>query len=76
MPNNSIIVQIDKGTISEKPTLEELKNIFYKADSWWTFDDDGGKTFVIPDGPESDNQLRFLFNNNGKLLSISLFVQC
>ncbi len=77
MPNSGIKIQTDKGTITEKTKLEELKSIFYKTDSWWTFDNDKAlKTFVIPDGFESDNQLRFLFDENGKLLSVSLFVQC
>ena len=76
MPNSGMKVQTYKGTITEKTTLEELKSIFYRADSWWTFDDNDLKTFAIPDGSGSDNQFRFLFDKNGKLLSISLFVPC
>lgn len=77
MPNNGIRVQTDKGTIDEKTTLEELKSIFYKTDSWFTTEmEDETEVFVIPDGMESDNQLHILFDKNGKLLSVSLFVMC
>ena len=77
MPNSGIRVQTDKGTITEKTTLEELKAIFYRTDSWFTTEmEEETQLFVIPDGMESDNQLHILFDKNGKLLSVSLFVMC
>ena len=77
MPNSGIRVQTDKGTITEKTTLEELKSIFYKTDSWdITEMDRETQVFIIPDGMESDNQLHIIFDKNGKLISLSLFVMC
>jgi|GEM_PF-894563 len=70
-------VNTDKGTITANTTLEELENIFYNDDSWEIGDgDDGGKIFSIPDGPESDNQLRINFSKDGKLEGVYLFIPC
>ena len=77
MPKSGLKIQTDKGTITEKTTINELKSIFYKADSWNVSDTDKEyKTFVIPDGIESNNQLHLLFDKSGKLLNVSLFVPC
>ncbi len=70
-------VNTDKGTITANTTVEELKNIFFKEDSWKIADgENGGKVFLIPDAPESDNQLQISFNSEGKLLSVYLFIPC
>jgi hypothetical protein len=70
-------INTDKGTITEKTTLEELKSIFYSQDSWQVEEHkNGDKVFSIPDGPESDNQLQINFNKEGKLDGLHLFVPC
>jgi len=70
-------INTDKGTITANTTLEELKNIFYKEDSWQIDDEeDGGKTFRIPDGPESDTQLHISFSKDGKLEGVLLWIPC
>ncbi|CAL1518727.1 hypothetical protein [Chitinophaga sp. MM2321] len=70
-------INTDKGTITGKTTLDELKNIFYNENSWQIEDrENGGKTFSIPDGPESDNQLRIDFSKEGVLEGIYLFMPC
>ena len=77
IPNSGMRVQTDKGTITEKTTMAELKSIFYRTDSWGTTEmDKETQLFIIPDGMESDDQLHILFDKNGKLLRVTLFVQC
>lgn len=71
------LLQTDKGTITSRTTLENLKRIFYKKDSWMVFDGENGiTTFGIPDGEESDNQWHFEFDQKGKLIKVSLFIPC
>lgn len=75
--NSNFKLQTDKGTITEKTTLKELQNMLHKNDSWWINDEeDGGKTLAVPDGEESDNQLRFHFDKNGNIVSVRLFIPC
>lgn len=70
-------INTDKGTITANTTLEELKNIFHKEDSWQIDDEEGGgKTFRIPDGPESDTQLHISFGKDGKLEGVLLWIPC
>lgn len=74
---NGIKLQTDKGTITENTKLEELKNSFYQKDSWIMLDEENGlKTFAIPDDAGSDNQWRFRFGKNGQLIGVSLFISC
>ncbi|MGX9985462.1 hypothetical protein [Soonwooa purpurea] len=74
---NGFRMQTDKGTIDENTKLEDLKNCFYKKESWWMYDGENGlKVFSIPDGAESDNQWRFQFDKKGKLIKAILFVPC
>ncbi len=70
-------LQTDKGTLNEHTTLENLKSIFKKNDSYMILDEEKNFTiFAIPDGVQSDNQWRFTFDNSGKLISASLFIPC
>ncbi len=70
-------IQTDKGTLGEKTTLNELKNILQKNDTWYINDEkNGSKTLVIFDGEESDNLLLLLFDKIGMLVSVTFFVQC
>lgn len=74
---NGFKLQTDKGTITENTKLEELKSIFHNKDSWMMLDEENGlKTFAIPDGAESDNQWHFDFDKNEKLVRLSLFIPC
>ena len=77
MSNSSLKIQTDKGTITENTKMEQLKSIFYKPESWWIDKgEDGSETFIIPDGLDSDNHLKFLFDKNGKLFKVFLWMQC
>lgn len=77
MRGTDYTINTDKGTITANTTSEELKSIFYKADNWQIDEEEGGgKTFRIPDGPESDNQLHISFGKDGKLEGVYLWIPC
>ncbi|QIG88757.1 hypothetical protein G6R40_03310 [Chryseobacterium sp. POL2] len=45
-------MQTDKGTINENTTREDLKNCFYKKESWMVYDEENGlKVFPFPTAP-------------------------
>lgn len=70
-------INTDKGTVTSKTTLEELKSIFYNKDSWSVMEaGNGGQVLRIPDGPQADTELRFRFNKTGQLESVTLFIPC
>ena len=70
-------VNTDKGFITEETTIPELQSVFHKKESWiMNVEKDKSKTFWIPDGGESDNQIRIHFDKEGKIESVSLFIPC
>lgn len=77
MKNSGFKLQTDKGTITEKTTLNELQTILYKNEGWWLIEEeDGGRTLMIFDGEISDSKLLFYFNKNGELISIGSHIPC
>lgn len=74
---DNLKLQTDKGTIDEATTLEKLKSIFYRSDSWSIDEEENGnKVFSIPDAATSDNKMHFIFDKTGKLIMILLFIPC
>lgn len=76
--NSGLKLQTGKGTISADTTLKELQNILHKNDSWWINDGEGdsGKSISIPTGEEADDRWIIRFDNNGNIVSVTLFIPC
>lgn len=67
----------NKGSITANTTLKELQNVLQANEDWWISDEeDGSNILLVPDGFESDNQLRFHFDAQGKIKSVTLYILC
>lgn len=71
-------LQTNKGSITANTTLKDIQNVLQANEDWKIIDeeDGSGKTIWVPDGLESDNQLRFHFDTKGKIKSVTLFIPC